>query len=224
MKLLTIDCSTQVCRLGLAIGEQRSEEIIDESQRHTDRILSVLDGLLSRHAIGVKQLDAIAVAVGPGSFTGVRVAIAVAQAISFAHHIPVVTLSSLNIMAQAAYRVHRRSSIVVAIDARMREVYWGIYQLMSKRIMHAVTADSVTKPEALQLPKESDCLLVGNARPVYFDQLSPTIKAAEWDTTLVPGVEDMFTLAMDKVGTGDTVIGTVLPNYVRDDVAQKSNN
>ena len=123
--LLALDTSTEAC--SVALWHKGEKTYLDElAQRtHTKRILPMVDELLANSGINLKQVDALAFGRGPGSFTGVRVGAGIAQGLAFGADLPVIAVSNLTAMAQAAFELHQAENVTAAIDARMNEVYFS---------------------------------------------------------------------------------------------------
>jgi tRNA threonylcarbamoyladenosine biosynthesis protein TsaB len=123
--LLALDTSTEAC--SVALWHKGEKTHLDElAQRtHTKRILPMVDELLANSGINLKQLDALAFGRGPGSFTGVRVGAGIAQGLALGADLPVIAVSNLTAMAQAAFELHQAENVAAAIDARMNEVYFS---------------------------------------------------------------------------------------------------
>ena len=98
--------------------------MLDARQGQTSAVLGMAGELLHRQGMTMKDLDLIAVDVGPGSFTGLRVGIGVAQGLAYALGLPVVGVGSL----VALSGVEPKKTVLAALDARMRQVYWGVYR------------------------------------------------------------------------------------------------
>ncbi len=140
----TLDaCSVALCCDGDTISEQRCEP-----RAHARILLPMIDAILARAALKLTDLDAIAFAQGPGSFTGVRMAASVAQGLAFGTQLPVIPLSSLAILAQARVEEAVEQLIVPLIDARMGEVYAGFYEAHDSLVV-AQHADSLLTPAAV---------------------------------------------------------------------------
>jgi tRNA threonylcarbamoyladenosine biosynthesis protein TsaB len=126
--LLAIDTSTPVCAVALHAGECAYCETAQAGNTHSQLALPMIEQLLAQAGIGFADLDAVAFGSGPGSFTGVRIACALAQGIAFAHGKLVVPVSTL---ASVAYTCGAKQPhlerIWVANDARMNEVYCAGY-------------------------------------------------------------------------------------------------
>src|SRR5574337_2025289 len=100
MNILAIETSSTVCSVALYWdGDIVSKQVLDPNQ-HAKVILPMIDELLSIAEINIKKLDAIAFGCGPGSFTGLRIAASVAQGLALAHHLPLISISSLQALAQ----------------------------------------------------------------------------------------------------------------------------
>lgn len=129
MKILAMDTSTMV--MGVAIMEDAKvlgEVITNLKKNHSVRLMPAIDQLLSELELTVTDIDLLAVTKGPGSYTGIRIAVTAAKTLAWANEIPLYSLSSLTLLARNAYRFH--GFIVPMIDARRERVYTGIFQMM----------------------------------------------------------------------------------------------
>ena len=129
MKLLAIETSSDVGSVALLVGENLAQQHIATPREQTERILPIIGELLATAGVSLKDLDGIAFGRGPGSFTGLRVAAAVAQGLGLAVDVPLLPVSSLAAMAQGRWRTDRQKRSLVCIDARMGEVFWGAYEI-----------------------------------------------------------------------------------------------
>ncbi|MGB5493340.1 MAG: tRNA (adenosine(37)-N6)-threonylcarbamoyltransferase complex dimerization subunit type 1 TsaB, partial [Sedimenticolaceae bacterium] len=154
MKLLAIDTTEDACSAALLIDSEVAERFEIVPRRHSEILLPMMDGLLSDAGLRLRDLDALAFARGPGSFTGVRIAVSVAQGAAFGAQLPVVPVSSLQALAQGVRREQAAGAVLSALDARMREVYWGGYRADAMGIMRTVIADCVSAPQ--QVPPPGD--------------------------------------------------------------------
>lgn len=136
--------------MALRCGGQVRELFVRAERDHTRRLLPMVDQLLAEAQLELAQLDALAVSRGPGSFTGLRIAISCVQGLAFAADKPVLPVSSLAALAAGARRSHpdwQESPVLAALDARMNEVYWGIYSADSPH--RSLMPEAVQSPQAV---------------------------------------------------------------------------
>ena len=164
MNLISLDTSTESCSVALSIGGRLTERYELAPRRHAELILPMVDELLREAGVTLRDLDALAFGRGPGAFTGVRIAAGVIQGLAFGAEKPVVAISSLAALAQgvAAGRAPTTlmdTLIMSAIDARMGEVYWGVYRVETDGLVVLVGEEQVAKPEQVALPLGSELAL-----------------------------------------------------------------
>jgi tRNA threonylcarbamoyladenosine biosynthesis protein TsaB len=224
VKLLALDTATEACSAALAVDERVHARAVEAPREHGDRILAMLDELLSDAGIGVADLDVLAYGCGPGAFTGVRIGVGVAQGIGFAHELPVVGVSTLAALAQGAHRLHGAERVAAAIDARMGEVYWGAFALNEAGLMEPVLTEVVASPEAVEIPPGNGWHGVGTGWETYPEALATRMGpalAADLGRAL-PDARDMLPLARAAYERGEAVAAAdALPVYLRDRVAAK---
>jgi tRNA threonylcarbamoyladenosine biosynthesis protein TsaB len=97
--------------------------------------------------LSLSQLEAIACTQGPGSFTGVRMSLSVAQSLAFAQDLPIIGISTLQALAQSAVRLFAATHVLAGLDARMQEVYWGAFALGQEGLVQPLDKARVLKPE-----------------------------------------------------------------------------
>jgi len=141
--ILAIDTSTEAISIAVKTTEHCFEEYKLAPREHTNLILSMIEKVLNDAGCDINQIKVVAFGCGPGSFTGLRIAASVAQAIAVANELNVVPVSTLRAMAQGAFLENRVENVLVALDARMDEVYWGEYKLNSDNVMQLVGEERV---------------------------------------------------------------------------------
>jgi len=238
MKILAIDTATEACSAALLIdGDTVNNRITSQYQlaprEHSRLILKMIDDLLSEAGLPVSSLDAIAFGRGPGSFMGLRIAAGVVQGIAFAHDIPVIPVSTLKAIAQRAYEETGNDHVLVAIDARMDEVYWGAYylgeQTIDGRQWILDGEEKVISPDKIKLPemlteKHKIWVGAGTGWGSYADRLLPaenfTLQSMLVDC--FPSAENIVKLAVSEFRAGNMVSAAqAIPVYLRNDVAKK---
>jgi len=153
MKLLAIETATEACSVALYIDGNITERYEVAPRRHAELVLPMADELVAEAGIERSDLDAIAVGRGPGAFTGVRLAIAMAQGIALALDRPVVTVSTLAALALGATALpHAGATVLAAIDARMGEIYTGCFGYDADGLVHAIGDEDLLRPGELERP------------------------------------------------------------------------
>jgi tRNA threonylcarbamoyladenosine biosynthesis protein TsaB len=191
---------------------------------HSELILSQMDELLKEAGVELTALDAIAFGRGPGSFTGVRIAVGVAQGTAFGADLPVVPVSTLASLAQRHFRENGVRRILPAFDARMNEVYWGGYIIDDHGLAMPCFDDEVSAPDAVTLPQDGNWHGVGSGWQAYETPLRERLKdgLASVQSDLLCSAEDVALLAAAGFTRGEAVAAEhALPVYLRDDVARK---
>jgi tRNA threonylcarbamoyladenosine biosynthesis protein TsaB len=217
MKLLAFETATEACSVALWIDGEVRERFEVAPRRHAELALPWAEQLLADAGLAKSQLDVIAVGRGPGAFTGVRLAIAVAQGIALALDRPVVPVSTLAALAMQA----RGGHILAAIDARMGEVYLGAFARNEGGDLVGVGGEAVAKPEAVVVPGGMwDGVGTGFAAADGALRLRLLAQLAAVDAGALPHAADVARLAAVACARGDAVAPERLePAYLRNNVA-----
>ena len=153
MNILAFDTCSSYCSVALKVGSDLFTRIDNTKLSHSKYLLGFINSVLSDAKIEPSMLDAISLTCGPGSFTGIRIGIAVAQGIGFGNDIKIVPISSLALVASATrkqlIKENKTFSYVLAtLDARMNQLYGGWYDLRSA-IPSLIGREWVLSPEKL---------------------------------------------------------------------------
>lgn len=143
MNLLALDTSDNISIIALQASEKQFSQSIKERKSHSETILPVIENLLKQAQIKLDDLDAIAFCRGPGSFTGLRMACSVVQALAYVKKLPVISLSSLDLIAQAVAPQISEDAVVIYRDARRDEFFYAYYQYINKGL-RAVSEERVS--------------------------------------------------------------------------------
>lgn len=224
MKVLAIDTTEQACSAALLVDGQVAERLQVAPRQHSRLILPMIEELLSEAELSLHQLDALAFARGPGSFTGVRIAAAVTQGLAVAADLPVVPVSSLLALAQGILRGHGAQRVLAMFDARMQELYW-VPCTAEAGLMHFSDAERVSTIDGVTLPPgEGTWTPAGSALAGYATELSRHLGGRivhQYPDAMVHA-QDVAVLAAEDL-TKDKAVPAeqALPVYLRDQVAQK---
>ena len=223
MNLLALDTSTESCSAALLCGDTLLERSELAPRRHAELILPMIDSLLVKAGLLRRQLDGIAVGRGPGAFTGVRLAISVAQGLALGLDIPVVPVSSLAALAQdVPADAQNDTAILAVIDARMGEVYAGTFRRGADGLVEAIDEEFVGHAEKLILPQSKQWSVIGSGWDAYRDALAARLSGPpRWaDGSRYPQAHAIARLAQPQFAAGRGVSPEyALPVYLRDKVA-----
>ena len=237
MKLLAIDCSTDRMSLALADGDLRWQHEGAGGAQASAALIPAIMGLLDEAQLTLKELDAIAFGRGPGAFTGLRTACAVAQGLALGAGLRVLPIDSLLMLAHASRssnlslrEAKRRSNpqscpVLSVLDARMGQVYAAAYE-DGPDGWRCLQAPSLSQPEALLLPEtwqEQGFVLASNAHATYQEAFASTLSQGGVAIEAWPQAVALLTLAAQAYARGESVSpAEALPLYVRDKVALTS--
>jgi tRNA threonylcarbamoyladenosine biosynthesis protein TsaB len=180
--------------------------------------------LLEETGTPLGELDCIAFGAGPGSFTGVRVAVALAQGLGYASELPLCPVSTLAALAAGALRNTDADAVACCLDARMGQVYFGAYCRDTGEGVRALAADALLNPETVSLPEGGNFLAVGPGWTAY-PQLAARLQSRilKVEPLHLPSAGDVARLAQPRFLSGRLVSPAgALPNYLRDCVASPS--
>lgn len=223
MKILAIDTATEACSAALWLDGQLRERYELAPRQHSQLILPMIDELMIEASIRPAQLDALAFGRGPGSFTGLRLAAGVIQGIGLGANLPVAPVSSLAAMAQCV----KGERVACAIDARLSEIYWGVYCRQSDGCVSLVGDERVCAANDLALPDDSSYIGVGSGWAVYAAELRQALSGQirEVQAEAFPRAAGVAELACRAVNLNQTVTAAdAQPVYLRDDVVQVHKN
>ncbi|CAB1216859.1 tRNA (adenosine(37)-N6)-threonylcarbamoyltransferase complex dimerization subunit type 1 TsaB [Acinetobacter bouvetii] len=144
MKLLALETANEQCSVSIVDDTQELFFQLDaRAKAQTQTILPMIEQAFIQLGLSASELTAIAFSRGPGSFSGVRINAAVTKALAWANDLPVIPVSTLQALAQAAYRIAGLTKVTAALDARMNEVYIASFELNQQGIMQAVDAEQL---------------------------------------------------------------------------------
>ena len=156
-RILAIDTSSAWCSVALSIDNNEPLFRHDPvSAGASQLLLPWIEEILINADISLHDLDAIAIGVGPGAFTGIRLGLAVAQGLAISSRLPVLPVASLDAIASQLalspqFRSSHASIFAVAVDARMDEIYWAKYQTSDLGLPTRLGDIQLTKPEKIEL-------------------------------------------------------------------------
>ena len=220
MNLLAFETSSTLGSVALETAAGLTVRELGIPREQTERLLSVTDELLAAAGIELRSLDGIAFGRGPGSFTGLRVSVAVAQGLGLASGVPLLPVSSLLCLAEHAWQEARCERALVCVDAHMGEVYWATAELRGDAV-EIVGDERLGAPADVAAPEASPWCAVGNGFAVYSDALAGVTRtAAKVLPELVPSAEALLPQAKRDLAAGRASSpSAALPVYLREHTA-----
>ncbi|MGK9172983.1 tRNA (adenosine(37)-N6)-threonylcarbamoyltransferase complex dimerization subunit type 1 TsaB [Yokenella regensburgei] len=225
MRILAIDTATEACSVALHDNGATFAHFELCPREHTQRILPLVNDVLTQSGVTLTSLNALAFGRGPGSFTGVRIGIGIAQGLALGAELPMIGVSTLATMAEGAWRKTGATRVLAAIDARMGEVYWAEYQRDENGIWQGEETEAVLKPEAVVsrlAALEGSWATVGTGWKAWPEMGAVTHLTLTDGHIELPTAEDMLPIAQHLLAQGRTVaVEHSEPVYLRNEVAWK---
>ncbi|HSH07011.1 MAG TPA: tRNA (adenosine(37)-N6)-threonylcarbamoyltransferase complex dimerization subunit type 1 TsaB [Burkholderiales bacterium] len=217
MRFIALDSCSEWCSAALCCDGEIAALETRADHAHGELLLPMVERLLAQAGLGLPALDGVAFGAGPGAFTGLRIACGVAQGLAFARDLPVLGVSSLEALAEAA----GAERVLACLDARMREVYCAAYARRGEG--WATLLEPVClAPAALQGPPGEGWVGAGSGFVVHGETLAARLGAALVQVLpgLRPGAYAVARLAAPRFARGEGVdAAQAMPHYLRDKVA-----
>jgi tRNA threonylcarbamoyladenosine biosynthesis protein TsaB len=222
VKLLAVDAATDSCSVALQIDDVVYEREALDVRSQSARLLPMIDAVLAEAGLRLRELDALVVGRGPGSFTGVRLAVGVAQGLACGASLPVIPVSDLAMLAQGAAASPDCGRIVACLDARMDEVYWASFRRGGDGLVTVVDAERLSAPDDVVPTIEGPFAGVGPGWARYGNlrtRLAESLVVCE--PGRLPHAREALALAAPLWRAGRTLAPeSVVPLYLRDEVAR----
>ncbi len=218
MKILAIDTASSVCSVALL----EDEKLIDKNEfnngkTHSENLMPLLDELLKRNSLDIKNIDMLACCVGPGSFTGIRIGVATIKPIAEVLNIKVAEVTSLETLARG---IENNETIVSLIDARNNQVYCGIFDKNYNK-KEEYLADDINEV-IKRIEKYNNVICVGNGAILHKKLLENKIKNCQFVEENNQSAENVGKIAYKKYLENDLkTADTLIPIYLRKSQAER---
>ncbi len=223
-RLLAIDASSEQCSVAVSSDGKTESETCDTPKSHARVILLMVDKLLAAARLSLPDLDAVLVSLGPGSFTGIRICLSIAQGLAYGAQLPLLGASSLEVLAKTlSLKAQQPGELLVpCLDARMNEIYWAVYRCREGKLL-PVSAPRVTEPAALSHYLGLNAPYIGAGHGWLLESLSShVIDAGRVYADMPPHAEGLLLLWDEKFKLqcrADTSRAPIEPLYLRNEVA-----
>ncbi len=171
MKILALDTATKVASVAILEDDRViAEKIISTNQNHSEIVLGLISDTLEEAKITLKDIEAFAISNGPGSFTGLRVASATIKAFAQAENNPIYEICTLDSLAKNVTLEFEEATIFPIIDARRKQVYYGVYNLENNEIEQIADYGCEDFVKVLEMAKNyKNVVFVGDGVELYKD-------------------------------------------------------
>lgn len=195
-------------------GTVLAEGTLRASGSHAASLPGLVDRVLAEAGLGIEAVEAVAVSIGPGSFTGLRIGLGFAKGLCFAGDLPLAAVSTLEALAHAV-DAPAGATVCAALDARKREVYAALFEAQADGRRHRLGPDVALAPETLAARLPAGCLLVGDAAAAYAAVLGPRARVLPFDRH-PPRGGVVARLGWERLAAGERAdVGAIEPAYVR---------
>jgi len=171
MRLLAIETATEACSAALWLDGEIHQRLQTQPRQHARRLLAMVEDLLTDAGLALNALDAIAFGRGPGSFTGLRIAAGVTQGLALGAGLPVVPVSTLLALGQAALEDRTPQPVLAALDARMGEVYFVACRPDAEGLLAPAGEEMVIHPSEVPVITNGPWLAAGSGWAVHHQAL-----------------------------------------------------
>jgi tRNA threonylcarbamoyladenosine biosynthesis protein TsaB len=215
-RVLALETSGELGSVALLDGDAITERSIASPREQTATVLPHVHALLADASLTLRDLDAVAFGRGPGSFTGLRVATAIAQGLGLALELPLLPVSSLAAIAQGCWRGYGIERCLVCVDARMGEVYWARYGI-AHGLARLDGGESLTAPDAVDARWDAPFVAAGSGFATYPAELAGLAgRAAHRLPEACASARDLLPQALDDLAEGRIPpLEAALPAYLR---------
>lgn len=217
MKVLALETATKAGSIAIADEEAFIGEVkLDVSKAHAERVMDYIAWLLKSANVSINEIDAFAVSIGPGSFTGLRIGLSTIKGLAFSKKKPIVPVSTLDAMARrlpfSAY------NICPMLDARKDEVYTALYKWENNTCMKIIPETAIEPVEFIKTIK-GPTIFMGDGAIKYKDIISEILKADAFfpsSSFMSPSASSVAEIALEKLSAGiETDPISLTPFYIR---------
>jgi tRNA threonylcarbamoyladenosine biosynthesis protein TsaB len=219
---MILGIETAVEHVGVALGDSRgirAHSMLASDRRHAESLTPMIQFVMQQADAEMTDLSAVAVDVGPGLFTGMRVGMATAQSLAWALDLPMVPVCSLDAVAMNA--ASTEDLVAAALDARRGEVYWALYRMRGNGAEpQRVSEPVVSSPEDLAIhlaDRAAQVVCAGSGFVRYAEQfeLIPFVQLLGTESQF-PSASHVVSLATHRLAADDTVAAAeIQPMYLR---------
>ena len=217
-KCIAIDTSTRRFCLGVKNSSNYFDRSVNKSTDHAKDIFKRIDDVLKLANISIEELDFLTVGIGPGRFSGLRVSISAIKSISYVLSIPIIAISSLEIIAREIMEKNDKENVILIEDAGRGNLYIGSYALKNHEFIK-LSDDRVANINEIEI-SEADALIAGSGIIRYPDLKIDSNSLLNQNGEEYLNSRTMIDHALEQFNKGNTIdCMNLKPNYLFDEVA-----
>lgn len=218
MKILAIDTSSKICSVAILKNDEVIDELnLDDGKTHSENLMPLVDEILNKNNINIKQIEMLACCVGPGSFTGIRIGVASIKPIAEVLDIKIASVTSLETLAR---NVENEETIVSLIDARNNQVYAGIFDREYNKKEEYIADDINAVIEKLK--KYDNLVCVGDGAILHQDLLSRNLSDVKFANINVQSAKNVGKIGYKKMLENALMTADeIIPIYLRKSQAER---
>ncbi|GAA3645096.1 tRNA (adenosine(37)-N6)-threonylcarbamoyltransferase complex dimerization subunit type 1 TsaB [Asaccharospora irregularis] len=224
MRILGIDTSTMAASVAVIEDNQLvCEYTINTKKTHSQKLMPMIENMLKESDLNINDIDLIGICVGPGSFTGLRIGMATAKAIAHVNNIPIVGVTSLEMLAANMNLCDKK--ICSILDAQRNQVYTAKFEYIGNRLVQINDTDVLEIDKLINeiSSSEDDYILIGEAVYKYEEKLKDieniSIPSPSHNVTKA---SSLCSIALEKYNQGENIEScyTINPMYIRKSQAE----
>lgn len=224
MKILAIDTSSKVCSVALLEDDKLIEELnLDDGKTHSENLMPLVDEILKKNNLDIKQIEMIACDVGPGSFTGIRIGVATIKPIAEVLNIKIASVTSLETLARNVENINEEKIIVSLIDARNNQVYAGIFDNKYNKKEEYIADDINVVIESLK--KYNNVICIGDGAVLHKELLEKNLSNIIFASNNIQHAYSTGKIGYKKMLENDFLTAdAIIPIYLRKSQAERLKN
>lgn len=218
MKNLAIDTSSSICSVAILEDDKLIDEInLDDGRTHSENLMPLINEILKRNSLDIKNIEMLSCSCGPGSFTGIRIGVATIKPIAEVLNIKVASVTSLEILAR---HIENSETIVSLIDARNNQVYCGIFDKEYNKKQEYLADDINNVIEVLK--KYENITVVGNGAILHKELLTNCLKSVDFAKENEQSAANCGKIGYKKFLKNELYnADTIVPIYLRKSQAER---
>ncbi len=216
MKILAIDTSSPICSVAILENDNLVDEInLDDGRTHSENLMPLIDSVLKRNKLDIKDIEMISCSVGPGSFTGIRIGVSTIKPMAEILNIKIASVTSLEVLAR---NIENAETIVSLIDARNNQVYCGIFDQKYNKKEEYLADDISNVIEVLK--KYENIVLTGSGTILHKELLIKSLISPKFCSENNQSAKNCGKIGYKKY-VENNLCDSIIPIYLRKSQAER---